>query len=169
MRQTYKAMYKLRMKQMKLLNRSEKGLVILIHMTSLKSRCCSRRTSCSKVFSPEAFISFLARRIRIMGAYVSLKKGIPIAAPTPAAMAMTMKIHLNPMVCAIKPPHTGPTAGPIRGPNVNIAIATAENKHHLLVIYAIKNDTQAAMLTTIAFREHVSNDSCTYRDGGRSS
>ena len=68
---------------------------------------------------------FFARRKRITGAYVSRRTGIPTAPATPDKTATTMKTHLNPIVSAINPPAIGPTAGPIRGPKLNTAIADA--------------------------------------------
>lgn len=66
--------------------------------------------------------------MRITGANVSCKTSVPITPPMPEAMAMTIKIHLNPIVSAMKPPATGPKDGPRSGPSVYTAMAVARSR-----------------------------------------
>jgi hypothetical protein len=73
-----------------------------------------------------------ALRIRTTGPYVSFSRVAEVTAAMPDAIAIIMKTHLNPIVCIMKPPATGPREGASRGPSEYIAIALAlsrsENK-----------------------------------------
>lgn len=62
------------------------------------------------------------------GAYVSRNKGMPMIAATAHSAAITMKIHLMPIVSVIKPPAMGPTTGPMSGPSEKTAIADARSR-----------------------------------------
>lgn len=128
-KETHKAMKRLKMKQMKLLNSNSNGRVRLTQsMWSMSPLACMSRGCTLAAFS--ASPSRIAWRIRNTGAYVSQRKGIPSMLMTPEAtagdirstndsglniywLAITMNTHLIPIVWVIKPPATGPMAGPM--------------------------------------------------------
>ena len=79
---TYNAIYRLRMKQTKLLKRIVTGRVRFSRRTCSLEACACIRCGCvAAVFSGSPL--FAARRTRMIGAYVSLRSGMPTTDTTP--------------------------------------------------------------------------------------
>lgn len=69
---------------------------------------CSCRSLAIFSVSP----AFFAILYCMTGAYVSCKNGMPINEAAPQSAAIATKTNLISAYCAMKPPATGPTAGP---------------------------------------------------------
>jgi hypothetical protein len=112
MRYVHIAMYRLKIKQIKLFVSKITGRLRFSQSSHPMDSLLS--VSGSGDFSEPEDLRVFSRRKQMMGAYVSVNRGIPIKAATPHNALGMMKTYFTPILCTIYPLQTSPRADKIQ-------------------------------------------------------